>query len=556
MIASADIPLTVFRQIFIWPLAAAPTGNASGEIQEEIEALAEHIGAPWGRVPDPLYYLESQGGQIPPLSPEAYQEFVYFHGFVQRFLFGKKSTLSLYERSDVRTLEVHLTPDGGPIRLEVDRLHLYLFDIGVATLVVETSSESPLTLADALTLGDYTRRAYPPFWVGSEPGVYPHRMTWLDDEGTVVAGGAMEARSELIEHVRDERCAPVAAHWRRLLPEQVELEGYAKDGGLRWRHVVDERMPTMTFVATDRVGDISCGDWVRLCFVDEAGADDLPYAKAFLGDFEARYAYDRFWGEGVYRSRILTSGYGFAMASDTSNFSLNVLQTNFRRHYFQMGLVLHFQAAALLAISDGLSKAVVDYDRERRSAQHVGEPAGRLHKLKTRLYGRSGDAHRQRFDRRIGMLRNVLLSFTHLYWFTGLSNQVQGRELYDLWRDRLGLKALYDEVGAETREVDEYLRAQREEENTDANTRLMELATIGLPLALAIGFLGINVIIGQEGGWTDCNSWATVSAVFTVFCIAGVGLVRLLRIGKISRHLWVLGISGLLITTSICLYCF
>ena len=318
----------------------------------------------------------------------------------------------------------------------------------------------------------------------------------------------------------------------------------------------------MTLVATDRIGEISCGDWVRLCFVDEAGHDVLPYAETFLKDFEDKHAYDRFWWRDGHGSRILISGYGFAMASDANEFSLSVLQTNFRRHYFQMGLVLHFQTAALLAISDSLSEAVADYDHKTRSARHAEKPTGGLRKLKTLLRVRSSDAPRREFEERIDILRNVLLSFTHLYWFTGLSNQLQGRELYDLWRDRLGLKILYEEVGAETREVDEYLRAKREEENTDANMRLMELATIGLPLALAIGFLGINVIIGREGGWSDCNSWATVSGVFGVFCFAGVGLGRLLRIGrplrngKVSRLLGVFGILCLVITVSIFLLCF
>ena len=156
-----------------------------------------------------MYYLEARGDG---LSPEAYQEFVYFHGFVQRFLFHKKSALSLFKRSDVRRLEVSLIPDHEPIRLEGDRLHLYLFDIGVATLVVEVSTTMSLTLADALTLGDYPRRAYPPFWKeGGIPGLYPQRMRWLDENGAEVADGTMEGQSDFIEHVRNQRSAPVAA---------------------------------------------------------------------------------------------------------------------------------------------------------------------------------------------------------------------------------------------------------------------------------------------------------------------------------------------------------
>ena len=208
MMAGTDIPLTDFRQIFIWPLAATTTGR----LREEVTRLAECIGEPWQPIADPLRYLETDEEG---LSPEAYQEFVYFHGFVQRFLYDRESTaLRLFERNDIRALEVRLAPDRGLSRLEVDRLHLYLFDAGVATLVVETSSKL-LTFADALTFGDRTRRAYPPFWKGEgEPGLYPQRMMWLDGEGAALADSSSEGQSDFIAHVREKRRAPVAVHWR------------------------------------------------------------------------------------------------------------------------------------------------------------------------------------------------------------------------------------------------------------------------------------------------------------------------------------------------------
>ena len=517
MTPAFPIQLSSFRQIFLWPLAAAPTED----LKAAIGGLAERIESPWEPVVDPLRYLEEE--ETDGLSQEAYAEFVYFHGFVQRFLFAKNSTaVRLFERKDIRQVEVQLKPESEPNYLQVDRLHLYLFDIGVAVFAVETSTNS-ISLGEALTLGDYTRRAYPPFWDGGgRPGLYPQRIAWYDKEGNKVMEGSGEERSEFIEHVRDKRCAPVARHWRGLLPEAFSIDGYADGGDLIWRHVVDERMPTMTFAATRQVSDISRGDWVRLCFVDEEGGAGLPYSEGFLEDFEAKHAYDRFWpGD----SRILISGYGFTMVTNDSGFALGVLQTHFRRHYFQMGLTVHFQTAALLAISGGLSQAV------------------------------SNDVRDAKFERRVDELRRTLLSFTHRYWFTGLSNQLQAQELCDLWRRHLGLKTLYDEVGAEAREVDQYLRSRREEEIAKADKGLTRVANLGVPVALALGFLGINVIVGQEGGWTDWDSWRTVSAVGAVFFMFVAGLMLLMESKEWESKKVVFGIGAMLLVIAVVLYC-
>ncbi len=516
MTASPLIQLASFRQIFLWPLAAGPTED----LQAAIGGLAERIESPWEPVADLLRYLEDEEGDG--LSQEAYAEFVYFHGFVQRFLFAKSSTaVRLFERNDIRQVKVQLKPESEPNYLRVDRLHLYLFDIGVALFAVETSTNS-ISLGEALTLGDYTRRAYPPFWdEHGRPGLYPQRIEWLDDNGNSLMDEACEERMQFIEHVREKRCAPVARHWRGLLPAGFNIEGYAS-GDLVWRHVVDERMPTMTFAATQQVSEISRGDWVRLCFVDEEGGADLPYSAGFLEDFEVQHAYDRFWPSG---SRILISGYGFTMVTNDSRFALGVLQTHFRRHYFQMGLTLHFQTAALLAISGGLSQAV------------------------------SNDVGDSKFEKRVDEVRRMLLTFTHRYWFTGLSNQLQAQELCDRWRRHLGLKTLYDEVGAEAREVDQYLRSRREEEVAEADKGLTRVANLGVPVALALGFLGINVIVGQEGGWTDWDSWMTVSAVGAVFFMFVAGLMLLIESREWESKKVVFGIGAVLLVIALVLYC-
>ena len=543
MAGSRGIAVERFRQVLIWPLAVArPPGGNPGwtpmkAVGRQVRRLATPEGNPWQPIEDGLQYLDGR-------DDEKFQEFVYFHDFVGRFLYADskagKRALRIFRRDDVRRVSVTLPNSEGSFDLSVDRVHLYLFDVGVAALVVEVSApDSPepdtdgFHLGDVMNLSDRFRRAYPPYWEDNgKPGGFPEQVLWGNENGDDIFG--LKARGwtkqdytghvTRYRHAPRRRHAPVAPHWRALI-EPLAIEGHdcrvdrsriAADTP-RWRHVVDERIPVMTYIGASCITAVSREDWIRLCLVEPSG-DGLPYAENFLADFERDHAYDRFWdqsGENIMqRTRYLFAGYAMVMATANDSDARKYRETHFRRHYFQMGLIVHLQMAALLALSDQISLAVADYESDRENGL--------------------GD-----FEDRIAALHGELLRFTHRYWFTGVSNQVQAREIYDLWRERLNVQALYEEVANEAREADQYLTLKRQDRIADDNKRLTEIAAVGLPMALAVGFLGMNLIVGRTGAWPDwCNSthWSQVLAVLCFFSVLGACLTGLLyRGGTPSR---------------------
>lgn len=74
-----------------------------------------------------------------------YAEFVYFHPFIRRFLYGdpdsERAVLQIFKRTDVKKLHIVLG-NGQALDFNVNRIHLYVFDIEIAILVLEISSQN------------------------------------------------------------------------------------------------------------------------------------------------------------------------------------------------------------------------------------------------------------------------------------------------------------------------------------------------------------------------------------------------------------------------------
>jgi hypothetical protein len=165
------IPVSLFREILIWPLAlhlAEPATDphavlrAINDRADQIASAYQSGTTHWQPVDDLIEHI------CPPLRPahseseavrcdyemamvewkaHSYAEAVFFHEFVQSFLFSWRSSLKqpnppvrLFRRDDVSELEVDLD-DERTFRLKVERLNLYLFRSGAALLVLEISTE-------------------------------------------------------------------------------------------------------------------------------------------------------------------------------------------------------------------------------------------------------------------------------------------------------------------------------------------------------------------------------------------------------------------------------
>ena len=137
------------------------------------------------------------------------------------------------------------------------------------------------------------------------------------------------------------------------------------------------------------------------------------------------------------------------------------------------------------------------------------------------------------FRRAIRNLREDLLSFTHRYWFTGVSNQLQGREIYDWWRERLGVQTIYEEVMTEAERAYEFQMAEEHQRQTEAASTLNAFLAATVPPVAAIGLLGMNLVSGlgndQDADMGDPDQWAIVLGVLSAACLVSSGLLLWLR---------------------------
>ena len=449
----------------------------------------------------------------------AYQEFVYFHPFVRDFLFGRNGQseeVRLFRCADYDGMEAtfdHATDDF-TVPFRVERANLYLFDAGIAVLALEilndgevivAASSQSMRLEHAQIVQERLRRAYPPFWSSSgQAGLMPASVLWRRQDGQSCPKHVPQPPADMIDQTVKDGEPRLAGHWEALLKPLLSPDG------VRIRQVVDDRIPQMLYLRVDNPAAIARGDWVRLANCDEPNALPLPYAENFLGDFEARCCYDRYWiknDDGNLNvgaaSRYLFSGYGFAVVGGERNgFFKEFLPTHFRRHYFQLALLAQFEHAALLAESQRLANAEGAKEVERA-------------------------------------LKRVL-DFTQKYWFVSVSNQTQAREMYALWRTHLNTEALYQQVRDEARAAADYQDATENRRTTDATTRLTIAALLVAVPSLATGFLGMNVLVADKGdGAGTIKAWG--SADWTIFAwavlFAGM-IVSLAGMGGLAyRHL-------------------
>lgn len=522
-----QIPVNSFREILIWPLAlhlASPSAEV-GAMLDAVSWTVDDIlrnSRTWEPVDDPSEHVpqsESYGRRE--WRAHRYQEAVYFHEFVQRFLFSPREPrvpgepdpvpFRLFRRTDITEVKVTLAdPDsnrqrpGRLLRLAVERVNLYLFRMGAAILVVEVASkpDRDLRLSDVQNFHDQFRRAYIPYVPAciEQQRLVICKVVWLLRDGR-------SEPSEIGEKTADEmvaayldrttpnkrsglrlRSAPLFRHWLWLLDGALNLPSDPDERGGRWYHVVDERMPTITTVSVTPAfrctgrnsqliyfGATGAADLARLCFADSAGSGQaLFYDARSFAEFEAKHVYSAYRDSGTL---FLVSGYAFVAFGAGWFFDNIIAPIHMRRHYFQIGLLAHFELASLLTFSSRISRAVAAYDPRQDREQD--------------------------FERVMHAIEDEYLQFMHRFRFTGVSNQLQAHELTTLWRNNLRLDDVFKDLHTEITSAADYLFNRAASRGARTAERLTVIGTYGVIGALIFSFLGMNILIQQ----TDLASY-------------------------------------------------
>lgn len=476
MTAPEDKIVREFRHTLLWPLQLRRLGRG-GPHAHAWDALKAAPG-PWQPVRDNLMVDDES-------CHTGYREFVYFLPYVQRFLYGfgesdaqTPSSLHVFKREDIAKVHVRLREESMPLELDVERLRLiFFYDVDIALLALEVVGRD-LALADAVEMIDRFGRPYPPSWESSNQAAHcTYQVEFLDANGRLLTASDYGDRDKYLSLVRDIKQTPLSLHWENLLKPLVPA--YLGGGVLQYYQIENKRIPMMSYLAFDEPRTLTRGDVARIAFATKWGdSDTLPYSEKFLGDFELRYCYDRFWdaddpASGM-NTRYMVCGPAFAMITKHGDACRDLVH-NFRQQFFQIGVITNFHKGALLNLSNRFSIAVErlrvgDYDSVRVFKSSVRETL------------------------------ELFLRFNHRYWFHEISNQVLAADLYKRWSHQLGSDELYAEVREEARDINEYLDADRTRRSSDNAQRLTVVSACGMVGMVATGFLGMNIFSQADLG--------------------------------------------------------
>jgi len=530
-----------FNSVLIWPIAMSLNEAKLSNTQEIEKAVLKQVqlcvetkdnqSPTWQQVTDLFNAANAQVLDKDSFNKtkQGYSDFIYFHDFISDFLChgedktspkegGITNTGSLYllKRDDIRTAKI--STKGRTLVLPIERFQLYFSKTGIAMLLVEFSwrrtDYEALSLAEVQTLLDEIRRCYPPYMKkgdeGHSFGGCLESLVWCDNKGKAITlnDNPPEPQGSVDEKVMSDwlnkvmqpdakgrRFQPLFNHWQQAIhPLQFESCKACEIDDIKWRHIVDERLPMVYFVslspqwgsntgARDAYQSVSRGDWMRLCFLDAAGTDPLPYNPLFLQNFERDNCYDRFHASDCNDNsvRYLFSGYGFG-AVGAGWFFDNLALNHTRTMYTNMAILAHFENASLISISAQISQTIDIYESEKNQP-HNNQAAVQA---------------KQNLAQRLHETRSRLMHFVHRYRFTNVSNQVQPTELYALWRKHLRLDHIFSEVHQEVQNASDYLLAMQEASATNAAERLNLIATVGLALGLIFSLFGMNVLFSSE----------------------------------------------------------
>lgn len=225
----------------------------------------------------------------------------------------------------------------------------------------------------------------------------------------------------------------------------------------------------MTFLTCDEPRALQRGDWARLTFLDEGGSSaTLPYATGFLRKFEEDQCYDRYWDPDESKHDWMTTrytccGYHFLVAGrHGAKFVTEAdsgLPFHFRHQYYQLGLFVHMQHASLVRFLDD-------------------------------LYGAT--QRRKRMDEAVQRVQHAFVRFTAGLWFTEVTPQLQGQELYARWLKQMGTDRLYEEVKAELSLAHEYLAGVRALKLSQGSIMLAWAAMFFLPIAIMVNVFAVD----------------------------------------------------------------
>jgi len=129
--------------------------------------------------------------------------------------------------------------------------------------------------------------------------------------------------------------------------------------------------------------------------------------------------------------------------------------------------------------------------------------------------------------------RKEYIQFTNQYWFHQLTEQMQGKEIFALQQNALGLKEHYEILKDQLERTEEYLQTEHEERVSERGSQLTHYGLIFAGLALyytLLTFIKDAVKTADGSLWTCTGQWLNQYLGFLSRSDEEIGLIALLLV--------------------------
>lgn len=140
--------------------------------------------------------------------------------------------------------------------------------------------------------------------------------------------------------------------------------------------------------------------------------------------------------------------------------------------------------------------------------------------------------------------RKDFIEFTNQYWFHQLTMQMQGRDIFSLQQQALGLQQHYDIIKDELERTDEYLQTEHEIKFNKATDNVTRYGLAFAMIAIYYAILPIlDKALDKDHLWQWVGAWLLPYCSVSVAASKQVGLTVLIAILPLLMLLIILGIT-------------
>ncbi|MFZ5985760.1 MAG: hypothetical protein ACOYWZ_01360 [Bacillota bacterium] len=460
----------ISRHIFMFPFTW-DTENGEISLKDFIDRIRSTINKNYKQV----WKFKKLEQIKPEAEKDEYNHFVYFYDYVRDLLYSRKKAEDPQVMYDFRYLLegdkkyiIGVEKSGKKINycLDIDSIELKVYETEVGILIFNLINRKYTDKEHILLINDFGRRVYPQFMPLEDC-----KNNFLASSLTISAENISQIEEDFSETNTFEMGKKDEVYLSKTITELLWGEGKHKFG-IRIIPVIDDRMYTLTYYANNQLSGIVSNDlmfkddklrefWSMLMQVD--GSYSSCQNNKLELEMIKKQTYWRWQKNGTIFG---ISRYSFVVLVDEKSFSKNVLINHFKNMYRSIIIIALAQRASILRFSS-------------RSASISGKMNG----------------NPKHWEKEVKILQKDYIEFINKMWFTEVTAQEQGIELYDMVVSYMRLEKdakFLDES------IDELHRYANLETGEITNKRLNFLTILGT-IATTLGtFIAILSVINEQ----------------------------------------------------------